>query len=192
MLGEMSKIELPDISQIGRDWVVVEAFSDSDALHQAMMYDSREHSRAYEMGSVFTKIRDAQMDPLTAMHYVIENLYSQTVAGSISIKIEDIGHTTLRYPGYKPRTWVAEIIGNHDIYRFDRVFLKPKVDYTHADRRAYRGVMFNYLLLPDKVYEISEPTSSKHTSRYYCMVINRELCKMTESEVELWLRDRSV
>lgn len=72
----------------------------------------------------------------------------------------------------KPRYWVAEIIGNHPVYKLDRMFLKYKVDYLSMNSRSSRGVYVNYILETNKVYEVSSPVSWKKTERYFAVVDN--------------------
>ena len=185
VVGEMSVNNLPDVSSAGRDWIVVEAMSEIDALYQAGAYDSRKHPRASELEKAHRHVRESGMCSEDAVNYLMDKLYSPLDPESISIKLEDRGHTTFRAPGYKPKTWVAEIVNKHPLYKFEREFLKPTIDYSHADRRAYRGVMYNYTLETGKVYEISE-----NAYRYYCRVVNKELITVTQEEVGAWLNDR--
>lgn len=188
VLGELSLFDLPDVCYIGREWIVVEAISEVDALNQAEAYDNKRHPFQKEMAKVFSKLRNTgnQKDLKTA---IIRELYPVIPINSITLKIEAIGHMGIRPPGYKPRTWVAEITDLDDNFQFKRLFLNPKIDFKNADRRAYRGVFYFYTLHPNKIYDVSEPITTSKTSRYFCRVENKKLVKMDCNEVTEWLKN---
>ena len=85
------------------------------------------------------------------------------------LKLERIGGSSLF--GGSCRAWVAE----REINTFKRIFLKPIIDYSESNSKGTRGVYALYLLVPGKLYEISEPTSWKNTHRYHAIVKNGKL-----------------
>ncbi len=88
--------------------------------------------------------------------------------------------------------WVAEIRGTHPKYKYDRAFLRCKKDYRNANSVGSRGVYAHYILEEDKIYEVSEPRSWKRIDRYFCSVTPQgDIERMTEEEVQAWLRNRS-
>lgn len=94
------------------------------------------------------------------------------------------GKTTKRY-------WVAEIMGSSPKYKYERKFVRCKKDYSEANSVGSRGVYAYYILDEGRIYEVSSPESWGKTDRYFCTVRNTELFKMSEEEVESWLKDRS-
>lgn len=68
------------------------------------------------------------------------------------------------------RYWVAEILGPHPKFKFERRFLSGKIDYKVSSSTANRGVFLNYILETGRVYEVSQPTSWRSTSRFFATV----------------------
>ena len=92
--------------------------------------------------------------------------------------------------GKMPRGyWVAEIIGRHPKFRFQREFLRFKKDYSEANSIGSRGVYAYYILEDNKVYEVCSPISWKNTDRYFCTVVGGEIIRLTKEEVDEWLND---
>ena len=85
---------------------------------------------------------------------------------------------------FPSRGWCAEIIGLHPKYKFDRRFLKPNVDYSQANGIGSRGVYLYYNLDENHIYEISEPKSWKRTDRYFAIVKDNKLCRITEDIIK--------
>jgi len=81
-------------------------------------------------------------------------------------------------------TWVAEILGPGDHYKWERDFLKGKKDYTNANSIGSRGVMVYYHLKDGPVYEVHSWVSWSSVDRYFCRIESGEIVRMTEEEVE--------
>jgi hypothetical protein len=192
--GEVSDVsmceQLPDLSLAGREWVMFEAISEKDALHQAHLYDSRVHPHQKEIQSACEKIKGLK-DSETAKGFILDNMSPPDVR-SIVICIEALGYNTINTADRAPnRAWVAEIVGIHPKWKFTREFLRGKRDLTHASRNASRGVYFYYTLQPGRLYEVSNPVSNKHTDRYFCRVENEADVRMNEQEVVACLKEDS-
>lgn len=121
---------------------------------------------------------------------------------AVPLRIELINDSALRQirqmskllgeGGYKSNSWVAEIIGKHDKYGFDRKFVRGHRDYSEADSTGNRGVYECFLLQPGKVYEVSERYSNKNIDRYFCVANKGEIVRLEKEEVISWLNLRSV
>lgn len=79
--------------------------------------------------------------------------------------------------------WIAEIIGMHPTYRFERKFVKPQKDYSDGNSKGSRGVMLYFVVEEGRLYEISKRTSWKGSSRYFFRIENGREEKLTEQEV---------
>jgi hypothetical protein len=192
--GEVSDIsmneQLPDLSLAGREWVMFEAISEKDALHQAHLYDSRAHPRQKEIQSACEKVKGLKNSE-TAKEFMLNKMLPPDIR-SIVICLESIGYNTIVTADNKPnRAWIAEIVGIHPKWKFTRKFKRGKRDFTHASRNASRGVYFYYVLQPGTIYEISNPLSNKNTDRYFCRIENEEEVRMNEQEVLMWLKEDS-
>ena len=93
------------------------------------------------------------------------------------VKIEDIRKrgrmsTCLKEPQrqlYKRRAWIARIgWGPKGI---TRDFQKPAKNYMNSNSCGSRGIWFFYFLV-DGVYEISAPINWRKVDRYFCVVEN--------------------
>jgi hypothetical protein len=92
----------------------------------------------------------------------------------------------------KSRCWVAEIKGLSPRYKYDRKFLKGKVDYSEASSNCNRGVYLEYFLEAGVIYEVSEPVSNKNTRRYFCTADTEgNIIKLDEEEVYKCLQNIS-
>lgn len=86
------------------------------------------------------------------------------------------------------RYWVAQIIGRHAKYVWERQFLNGYKDYANSNSTGSRGIMVNYVLESGRVYEVKAPRSWRHTDRYFCRVTDDgDVLEIDESEVSLWL-----
>lgn len=73
--------------------------------------------------------------------------------------------------GVPPRSsWVAEISGPDETYRLQRVFLRPKLDYSRANAKGSRGIFAEYILESGHIYEVQAKVSWKRINRYFCTV----------------------
>lgn len=91
----------------------------------------------------------------------------------------------------KHREWCAEITGFDKKYKFSRLFLKGKVSYLESNSCGSRGVYSFYNLENNKIYEINSPISWKKDDRYFCIVENDRLNKITKDEVAEWLTKKN-
>lgn len=89
------------------------------------------------------------------------------------------------------RAWCAEIAGTDPKYTYARRFLKPQYDYEHANSVGSRGVYAFYILAEGGIYEVSSPQSWQRTDRYFCVVENNKIRRISEQEVTQCLSDRS-
>lgn len=102
-----------------------------------------------------------------------------------TLLIERIGLLSPRYG--ERQQWVAEIVGTHPLYHYDRRFLCGRTDYTRT-RSIGRGTYKQYLLRSDAIYEVYAPISWKHHDRYFCRVMDDgTIVRLTQTEVDTWL-----
>ena len=84
-------------------------------------------------------------------------------------------------------SWVAEIIGLDSKYKYRREFLRHKKDYSRSNPRKLSGIYAEFILESGRVYEIKD-----FKDRYFCTVYDDgEVKKITESEVQEWLKNHS-
>lgn len=128
------------------------------------------------------------------------------------LKIEAMGDSTDQYmkfaravfnevgPGlgdqaigkWPARYWVARITGKCPRYKWKREFIRGKKDYSQTNSVGSRGVYIWYFLESGNVYEVNAPVSWKNNDRYFCRVTEAgDITRITESDVELWLKDHS-
>lgn len=80
--------------------------------------------------------------------------------------------------------WVAELVGEHPRFGFERTFLDWNKDFAGANSAGSRGVMAVYILETGRVYEVKEKTSRKNSRRYFCRVTEEgEVQEITKTEV---------
>lgn len=90
------------------------------------------------------------------------------------------------------RPWVAELLGFDLRYTYRREFVRPKIDYTHANSRGTRGVWFWWTLDSGRVYEARyRSTWTQWHHRWLTVTADGDLKDLTEEEVRQWLSDRS-
>lgn len=86
----------------------------------------------------------------------------------------------------KPSYWVAQIIGVHPVFKYERKFIKGKKDYSQANRKGSRGVFVYYLVESGNVYEVKR--SSKR--RYFCIVDEEgSIQEVNKEYVDQWIND---
>jgi len=66
--------------------------------------------------------------------------------------------------------WVARITGASPARGFHYEYLKPSVDYTHANSKGTRGVMLYFILESGQVYHVQHTPSWGRTAQYFCRV----------------------
>ena len=54
-----------------------------------------------------------------------------------------------------------------------------------------RGVTILYLLTEGEAYEVCDPRSWRRNDRYFCHVADGEIIRVTEEELEEWLKYHS-
>lgn len=85
-------------------------------------------------------------------------------------------------------SWVAEITGFSNRYKYNRVYLKGKVDVSRMNKRGTKGIYLNYILDSDHFYEVKDGIRA----HYFCRVDETgEIAKVAEKEVIAWLKSRS-
>jgi len=81
-------------------------------------------------------------------------------------------------------SWVAEITGKDQKYKYARKFLKGKKDYSRANSKGSRGIFMEYLLESEHYYEVSAQISWKNIDRYFCTVDNEgNIVRIDEAEL---------
>ena len=87
--------------------------------------------------------------------------------------------------------FVAEIIGLHPKFNFERNFIRYKKDYRHSNSKGSRGIFAYYILETNKIYEVKEPISWSKTDRYFCFINeNGDIIKINKEQVNKCLKDR--
>jgi len=84
--------------------------------------------------------------------------------------------------------WVCEITGIDPQYKYKRVFVRGKKDYSSANSIGSRGIYRYFMLEENHVYEAFERTSWKSSRRYFCRAEQGDVIKMSEEEVLEWLK----
>lgn len=88
--------------------------------------------------------------------------------------------------------WVAEIIDTHPIYKYERKFLPKKLDYTHANSVGSRGIIAEYILESEKVYEVKQQITWKQSRRYFCAVSDDgDVIEIPETYVQEFFEGRA-
>jgi hypothetical protein len=91
---------------------------------------------------------------------------------------------------YSPSSWVAEITGFDDKYKFSRKFLPVKKDYCRANKIASEGVFAEYILESLHIYDVKQSITKYRSDRYFCTVTNDgDIKKLSEQEVINWLNN---
>jgi hypothetical protein len=93
------------------------------------------------------------------------------------------GYGRMFDPDASGSPWVAEIIGTHPTFRFERRFLKGQKDYSNGNSKGSRGVMLYFVLEEGLIYEISKRASWKNRMRYFFRILDGREEELTEQEV---------
>jgi hypothetical protein len=93
--------------------------------------------------------------------------------------------------GKMPHSYfVAEIIGFHPKYKYERKFLGFQKDYKNANSKGSRDIYAYYILEEGKIYDVKEPYSWGNHHRYFCTVDEKGNIKiLTKEEVDQWLKN---
>ena len=92
--------------------------------------------------------------------------------------------------GPKTRAWVAKIKSIRGKW-VEREFVNGKKDYRHINSTGTRGLEKHYFL-EDGLYEISEPKSWRNTDRYFAIIKDGGMQKISRGEAEEWLTNNSL
>lgn len=193
----------------GVEWIALRAISEIDAKRQADTYALRKHPMQDELDRIARAIRvlAAESEERALVYFRREypppiKIEYKPKPKVCSLKLEAIGLETSKRiremerfqssvgirgiwdDGYKPRRpWVAEIIGLHPKYVFNRSFLKYNISYEEAEYGGDRGVYFLFEMQNDRVYQVNELITKKVADRYFCKIESGELIKISEDEV---------
>ena len=86
--------------------------------------------------------------------------------------------------GNNPQSsWVAEIKGPSKLYRLEREFLVPALDFSGANSKKTRGVYAEYSLERGKIYEVKARVTWNRTEHYFCVVNDEgDIIELPEEE----------
>lgn len=85
--------------------------------------------------------------------------------------------------------FVAQIIGRDPKYKWSRIFLRGKKDYSRSNSKGTRGVYIYYELESGSVYDVKKPVSWKNTDRFFCFVDDDgNINRIEENEIEKCLK----
>lgn len=89
----------------------------------------------------------------------------------------------------KRNYWVAQIVGWHPKWKYERKFLSPKKDYRKSNSTGSRGIYLWYILESGNIYEVKRPISRKRFERFFCTVNDKgKIEEMTEEQVNECLK----
>ncbi len=84
-------------------------------------------------------------------------------------------------------SWVAEITGTDQKYKYARRFLGYKKDYSRSNSKGSRGLYAEYILESDRIYDVKD-----FKNRYFCTVNEEgDIKRLTETEVQEWVKNHS-
>jgi hypothetical protein len=83
--------------------------------------------------------------------------------------------------------WIAEITGKCPRYGMVRKFIKAHVDYSEANGKGTRGVMYYFPVNEGRLIEVFALTSWRGRDRYFAVIEDGEERRMTKEEAEQWL-----
>jgi len=90
--------------------------------------------------------------------------------------------------GYIPAPyWVARITGTDPKYKYNRLFIKGRKDYSKSNSIGSRGI-FIYYELDDGIYEIKERIAWTKSDRYFIKVVSGGYKRIPEKEVQKCLK----
>lgn len=86
--------------------------------------------------------------------------------------------------------WVAEITGRHPTYGYNRQFLRARYDYTQANSVGSRGVVLNWTLKVNRVYEAWWKETWNRAQRVFLRATAAGDVRIIDrTEVEAWLNE---
>ena len=86
-----------------------------------------------------------------------------------------------RVPSRRP--WIAEITGFDIKYKFKRVFVDSKKDYSNSNSKGTRGINLVFIVEEGKIYQVFENLSWNRTNKYYFMYVDGYKKILSEEEV---------
>lgn len=91
------------------------------------------------------------------------------------------------------RPWIAEIIGRHEKYEFDRRFIAPDWDWREVTRRQPNATL-GWTLTGGRLYEACIPTDNGRELRrtFLAATADGDVEELTRTEVETWLNTAAV
>lgn len=105
--------------------------------------------------------------------------------GSLFCAIADAVGIKEKNPFQVP--WIAEITGRCSKYGMVRKFVKAHVDYSEANSKGTRGVMYYFPVNEGCLIEVFAMTSWRGRDRYFAIVQNGEVRRLTKEETGEWL-----
>lgn len=93
---------------------------------------------------------------------------------------------------FQSTSWVSEITDFDKKFKYKRVFVNGQWDYSEANSIGSRGIFVYYHLEENKIYDVKSQTSWNNFDRYFCQIKNGEIVKITEKEVDEWVKDMLV
>lgn len=104
-----------------------------------------------------------------------------------ALTMEAIGDNIAKgyaFAGFRERNWVAQILGMDSRGRWIRSYVSGNWDYAGANSVGSRGVMVTYMLAQGLIYEISQPQTWSTTDRYFVRIVDGEVQRLTDEDVE--------
>lgn len=89
---------------------------------------------------------------------------------------------------YTRKPWVAELTAITRKADFERVFIKPKTDYSGSNGKGSRGVNLVFIVKCGFPYEAKRFTSWRSSERFFfCVNENGDILRKEKNEVLAWL-----
>ena len=85
------------------------------------------------------------------------------------------------------RCWIAEIVGSHRTYGFDRIFLQPVKVERENFNRPRTIVNFSYELTADRLYEISAEGRRWYEMCYQTREGEITTAKVSDERAKAWV-----
>ena len=86
--------------------------------------------------------------------------------------------------GSRPHPWVAQLTGPDRKYKFQRIFIKPLIDYEFG-RINTDGIIGVYFVMAPGYYEIYQPLPRLQPGqeRFLVQAVDSELIEITQEEL---------
>jgi hypothetical protein len=130
--------------------------------------------KAFIRGEVFT-------DDFRQELHLVRSIFDSQIPG--------FGTALFSWPS---DTWAAEIVGFDKKYKYQRIFLRGKKDYTYANGKGSRGIYLEWILESGHIYDIKRRVSWSRCERFFCTVTeNGDIERLDEKDVIECLKRRS-